>query len=168
MNATRTCSIAGCGRRFAAHDLCLMHYKRKQRNGDPLKLVKQAGGPCAVEGCDRVYEAKGFCKLHYRRWMSHGDPLTVLPTGGWTGDDATYLAFHVRQRKVRGLAENHLCGCGARADEWAYDHADPDERQQTIGKYTMPYSLDMDHYSPMCHSCHRRFDKAYKQLKADK
>lgn len=31
----RTCGVEGCDREHAAHGVCLMHYKRLRRNGDP-------------------------------------------------------------------------------------------------------------------------------------
>lgn len=69
---------------------------------------------------------------------------------------STYEGAHRQVRRQRGKASAHACvECGNRADEWAYDHADPDEVQ---GEH--PYSLKPEHYHPMCRSCHYKGDLA--------
>ena len=48
------------------------------------------------------------------------------------------------------------------AEDWAYDHEDPDEKSDVIQSHgtwrRVPFSLDPTHYLPMCRSCHRSFD----------
>ena len=81
----------------------------------------------------------------------------------WTGDDATYQAIHQRLRKWRGPARNHACvACGDGASDWAYDHQDPDERQDETG--LRPWSVNLEHYQPMCRSCHRFMDRAREDM----
>lgn len=81
-----------------------------------------------------------------------------------------YTGAHQRVRAARGAASEHACACGAVAEEWAYDHADPDEvtevatRARMTGK-TLAYSLDPNHYAAMCHGCHVRFDIKHTNLK---
>jgi NAD-dependent SIR2 family protein deacetylase len=94
--------------------------------------------------------------MHHRRWERHGDPDACLHGG----DDIGYSGAHTRVVKARGPASTHSCAhCGITAYEWAYDHADPNERRvEWYGKW-MSISLTPDHYIPLCRSCHRRFDR---------
>jgi hypothetical protein len=39
--------------------------------------------------------------------------------------------------------------------DWAYDNADPAHLMAKDG----PYSLDADHYRPMCRRCHQDEDR---------
>ncbi|WP_169923695.1 DUF3631 domain-containing protein [Propionicimonas paludicola] len=57
----------------------------------------------------------------------------------------------------------HKCvDCDGLAQEWSYDHADPDERYAADrANYGAAYSLDTGHYQPRCKSCHVRWDKMY-------
>lgn len=69
--------------------------------------------------------------------------------------------MHYRVAAVRGKASDQTCGCGRPATEWAYDHADPEERWAvTPGRreHGARYSLTPDHYLPMCKPCHQRLD----------
>ena len=63
----------------------------------------------------------------------------------WRGDDARYLARHVRVRTERGKASEYTCAeCADPAAEWAQIHdADP---------------FDIMGYKPMCVKCHRNYD----------
>ncbi len=71
----KICSIEGCGRKHAAHGVCLMHYKRIQRHGtaDYRWGGKEVGRAC--KHCDRQVVAKDLCMRHYQMWHRHGDPL---------------------------------------------------------------------------------------------
>lgn len=69
----------------------------------------------------------------------------------------SYGAAHGRVHKARGPASDYPCvRCGGQARDWAYDHADPDVRYDV--QIHSPFSLDPNHYQPMCVQCHRRFD----------
>jgi hypothetical protein len=62
-----------------------------------------------------------------------------------------YRDTHKRLREARGPASGHTCACcGVMARHWSYDRQAPDERWCHIG----PYSADLDHYQPVCASCH--------------
>lgn len=71
----RKCSIEGCGRKHAAHDLCLMHYKRQLRHGSAEYRWggKVVGRPCMY--CDRPVIALEMCWRHYQMNRKHGDAL---------------------------------------------------------------------------------------------
>jgi hypothetical protein len=69
----------------------------------------------------------------------------------------TYQAIHARLRKVRGPAKFLTCeNCGRVAEQWAYDRQDPDERTgENSGGYRVAYSINLDHYRPLCAPCHK-------------
>jgi hypothetical protein len=72
-----------------------------------------------------------------------------------------YETFHSRLRREVGPATAHPCvDCGGQAEEWSYDHEDPDELlvQPRRGRPVVRYSTNIDHYEPRCRSCHRKFD----------
>lgn len=119
-------------------------------------------GTCSVRGCEQETHARGWCGKHYRRWMRHGDVFCVgvSPRGerhpDWTGDRATYLAVHHRLYRERGYAKSYTCiTCERPAQQWAYQHGDPDELIDSKGRV---YSTNLDLYEPMCALCHTAFD----------
>jgi len=67
-----------CDLPVLAKGLCVKHYKRLRRYGDPLifKRIQKypIGARCAVEGCDRKVKGRGFCRLHLDRQREYGDP----------------------------------------------------------------------------------------------
>lgn len=70
-----------------------------------------------------------------------------------TGESLGYYGAHDRVRKQRGPAKSHLCTeCGKQARDWAQIHG-------TTG-------LETDHYRPMCHKCHFRYDEVAKRAMA--
>jgi hypothetical protein len=101
---------------------------------------------------------RDLCPRDYKRWLLYGDPTHVEPPrGNSKGDDVGYKGMHDRVRQLYGDATENPCRqCGKRADQWAYDHADPDERQD---RKQHSYSIDPAHYLPLCHSCHRKLDR---------
>jgi hypothetical protein len=75
----------------------------------------------------------------------------------WRGENVSYPGMHCRVKAQRGAAGQHQCQwCDRQADEWAYDHTDPDEKRDGYG----PFSTDINRYLPLCIFCHRSFDKA--------
>lgn len=73
-------------------------------------------------------------------------------------DQPTYSAIHSRLRASRGSAGRYPCiDCGERAEQWSYDHRDPDQLVSALGH---PYSTNLEHYAPRCCSCHRIYDSA--------
>lgn len=73
----------------------------------------------------------------------------------------TYLSAHERVYRAHGKATGYICSCGIPAQQWAYDHADPDERN-AAGRG--PYSLDPSHYAALCKPCHRKMDSKRREL----
>jgi hypothetical protein len=148
----RTCTIEGCTAALRAKGLCVKHWSRQYRHGDPEAHPFRPKGSrqCEVIGCDRAYSAKGYCQAHYWLWRKYGDPE---PFG--------YQCAHKKIRRLRGVARDNACQhCGKPAVHWAYDHADPGERFDL--KYGGSYSLDPAHYLPLCASCHKTFDVRYR------
>lgn len=161
----RICSVAGCDRPVKCRGWCQAHYFRWRRSGDPggpeLQL-KGAPKPCHIEGCGREVNGLGLCDRHYQRYRKWGDPYYSEPdpkrgqdNPSWKNHNIGYGTAHERVRAQRGKAdEQPCCNCGRSAKHWAYDHEDPDERISEFG----PFSVDPEHYLPMCVPCHKRFD----------
>lgn len=169
----RTCSIDGCGKGYLARGFCSKHYQRWKANGDPLAARERAQSglyvACTIEGCGQPNHAGGLCTKHYQRWKRHGDPLTeVLPPSGsdhwsWRAE-ITYKSAHDRVRRSRGRASSHTCQCGESAAQWAYDGLDASQRSEVRRNMRgelvdLTYSVDPMHYTPLCRSCHIKFDK---------
>lgn len=69
----------------------------------------------------------------------------------------TYDQVHHGLQWVFGPASQHLCiSCGEQASDWAYQYTAGDKEQKS--ETGSPYSDDLNHYAPMCRSCHRSFD----------
>ncbi|EGD55184.1 hypothetical protein [Gordonia neofelifaecis] len=77
-------------------------------------------------------------------------------------DIVGYGGAHTRVRAAKGKASEYPCvDCGHPAEDWSYDHQDPDERYGSDGargRTPMPYSMDPEHYAPRCKKCHYAFD----------
>lgn len=163
--AESTCSVPGCGEPVNVKRLrlCRMHYMRWYRTGDAGMAAKQRQQPpaaCTFPNCPNPPPyRRGLCSMHDKRRRKHGDPaLGARPPADAVG----YLGVHHRLRQLRGDAGEHACQhCKDRAYDWAYDHGDPDERQDPRRG---PYSLDPDRYLPLCRSCHKRFDLAHRPV----
>lgn len=114
---------------------------------------------CKIDGCDHVDSgAHGWCRMHYMRWWKHGDPLTTNVRHGYVGDAVSYSGAHIRVRSQRGKASALACvDCGRGAEQWAYNHTDPNEKHDKNGR---PYSPNPDRYDPMCIACHKVADLA--------
>jgi hypothetical protein len=170
----KTCSAEGCAKkaRTKGATYCETHYYRLRRNGTTAQLRpwSRHKGMCKVDDCVSPVDAEqGMCQLHATRVARHGDPLAFTHQRDrnysrgedhewWTGSDATYTAVHQRVKASRGPASGHPCtDCGGKAEQWSYDHGDPDERFSEDGR---AYSLDASHYFPRCVSCHKRYDYA--------
>lgn len=158
----RRCDVDKCNRRHEARGLCAAHYQRLNRTGD-VGSAEIQGAPtkCNVDKCDRMASCKGYCGAHYRRWHRTGDPgpAAIRPPRR----AKTYVGMHLKVARERGKATGHECArCGQQADDWAYDHSDPDERYRK--DYGSPFSLDVDHYMPLCRLCHIEFDQDHAPL----
>lgn len=70
----------------------------------------------------------------------------------------SYMSTHNRTRRVRGRANAYQCvECGQKAAEWALNL---DSRGLLTDELGRTYSLDIFDYRPMCHHCHRIYDKS--------
>ena len=75
-------------------------------------------------------------------------------------DQPKYMAAHARVWAAKGAAADQRCiDCGGRAQQWSYDHEDPNEFRRPDGA---PYSGDPVHYDARCIPCHRRFDALHR------
>ena len=139
---------------YRGKGLCVMHWRRLQRNGSPLVTRPMGVRPfCGLDGCWAEHYAKGWCQRHYMQ-ERRGVPVTL------TAAPPTYSGAHKRVRYVKGPASDHDCvSCGSHALDWAYDHTDPDELVGSNGRTMCGYSTDPGHYVPMCRRCHRAFDR---------
>lgn len=167
------CSVDGCERFVECRGLCPGHYSRWRYHGDPgsaqLGVSKWPEGlPCSVDGCDKPHRTKGYCTAHYERWRIHGDATFYVGTlagerhPNWRGEDITYRTAHTRLTSQRGRASLYPCSwCGCVAEDWAYDHCDPDALSSPEG---MLYSVRTDHYQPMCRTCHKAFDTQFGEV----
>jgi hypothetical protein len=134
--------------------MCNPHYFSQYRYGDPLASKRRKRGGCKIDGCPKPHSGLGWCKEHYDRWLRCGDPLATFEPR----TDIGYGAAHMRVRELRGAATAHPCQrCGGVAAQWAYDHSDPEQREDLAHG---PYSLDPERYDPLCVPCHKRFDLA--------
>lgn len=154
-----TCSIDGCDRPLKTRGWCQGHYMRWWHTGDVgTGAIKHYDSTriCQVDGCEGRHAARGYCAPHHKRFMKYGTPGTAAIRPRTVGDAANYVLVHQRLKKKRGRAAAHPCAaCGDPARQWAYDHADPDEK---IDERGYAFSVNLEHYKPMCASCHKRFD----------
>lgn len=114
--------------------------------------------PCPIPGCPNTGRGRdALCDAHYRRQRRHGTPQPEKPVRRVGIDPPCYGAAHVAVARALGPATAHLCefGCGKPAQNWAYDHLDPDELHSEKG---YPYSTDVCHYFPTCASDHKMWD----------
>lgn len=158
--AAEHCIEDGCMEPVKGRDLCGMHYERFRRS-------RIDGRRCSLDGCNQPAVARGICEMHNGRKRRTGDPLTLVGKGAPRQDFVGYGAAHRRAVSERGRAKTHACQhCGNQAHDWAYDHEDPDailsDRREGNGCY---YSLDPTHYIPLCKSCHRKFDFAWRSAR---
>jgi hypothetical protein len=117
--------------------------------------------PCAVDGCPRVIGRRLLlCDGHQKRRRAGLSLEDYTPRA--TGDDVGYDAAHKRILRSNGPARQRQCvGCGGTAHQWAFIHGSPGSRPAGLkgnGRPHGPYSLNPDHYQPMCASCHKTYD----------
>jgi len=162
----RTCDVEGCDKKHLANGYCSGHNYQLQR-GKPLTPLRAyiRDKHCSVDGCDKKHHSKGYCEKHHARYRRHGDPLVTHKVMDNRGtDNLTYGGSHGRVSRTRGRAVGYDCvDCGGPADEWSYNHQDPNELRAVISnnkgyQYEVPYSANPDHYDPRCKPCNVAFD----------
>ena len=93
-----------------------------------------------------------------------------------TKEVVTYGGAHARVKRAAGEADLYPCvDCGGPAQDWSYDHEDPDEIYGWLPRHPnsrgndcyAPYSLKVEHYQPRCKRCHRRLDLASAKTKGE-
>lgn len=147
---------AGCGLRTIARWMTI-HGIESDCSRRPLRATGPAnhnwkGGPPKCEVCQTIVS------FGRKRCMAHRD-FSGDKNPTWRGEQVGYTGLHYRLVANRGKASAHTCQhCGGAAREWAYDHADPNEKRDLDKRDHQPYSLDLHHYIPLCTKCHRRFD----------
>lgn len=92
---------------------------------------------------------------------AHRDYAKRERHGMWRGDEVGYAGAHIRVKREHGSASLWpcSCGCGRRADDWAYLGGAPDERvSDNPLSQGLRYSLDIDYYVPLATDCHAKYD----------
>lgn len=121
------------------------------------KMAAEAG--CGLRTITRWMQIHGIKADPTKRLRNPPPPKLGAERHSWRGDDIGYTQAHNRVRYVKGRARDHACQhCGAQAQQWAYDHLDPAEKTHRGPKYSVPYSLDIERYFPLCIRCHVNFD----------
>lgn len=149
---------AGCGLRTIARWMDLHGIPT-----DRSRIGPRLAGPANPKWKGGIPNCQG-CGKPCKRGRQHCQSCRVR-TGdkgsNWRGDAIEYAGAHGRVVALRGLASSHPCKhCGGGgATEWAYDHLDPDERRNVVGRDRSPFSLKPEHYVPLCVPCHRHFDQ---------
>lgn len=172
------CSVDDCGLFVKGYGYCNKHYMRYRKYGDPHfalsreecgKMARKINiGPCSVDECDTPSRTRGMCPKHYLRWRVHGDSSVVLgnPHTKTCPSTISYSLAHEHVGKAKGRAADYTCEhCPAQAQDWAYNHQDPDERYSIRDPnkhhYGHVYSVNPDFYIPLCRKCHKALDGSF-------
>jgi hypothetical protein len=114
---------------------------------------------CKEDGCERPVIARGLCKRDYERMRQQVIAATGKPP---TPIDTRLPVVNYRQAHARlGPASAYPCstvGCERQAANWAYDGQDPNELVGDGPNDGNPYSINPEHYMPLCLPCHRWID----------
>lgn len=113
MDKPNVCKVEGCDKPSnvtggSARDLCVLHYQRWRRHGDPLgggKARVSGGTVCTVEGCENRAHSQGYCPKHYSLFRKYGSPTAHHPDHrcnerwidehkGYDGDDCIEWPFY--------------------------------------------------------------------------
>jgi hypothetical protein len=145
---------AGCGLRTVARWMRTHDIEARRAwprpTGEHHHRWKGGPKPCPLCG-GRMSYGSATCR-HCRDRSGSASPK-------WRGENAEYTAIHYRLLAQRGRPSEHACvECAGKAEEWAYDHSDPEERRNRVGRDDGPYSFDLFRYRPMCKRCHRQLD----------
>ena len=70
-----------CGGSHHGYGLCVNHYHKWVRWGDPLHQSPPMPERCSIEGCTRKPRRDGHCNTHHDRILKHGDPTVIGKRG---------------------------------------------------------------------------------------
>lgn len=109
------CEVEGCNNSAnapgrSARNMCVSHYLRWRRHGDPLAggAFRKRGRVCDVEGCSKKHHAHGYCQTHLARFKAYGDPN----------------AYHEDYRCCERWIEKHKSYQGNDCIEWPFSKGD--------------------------------------------
>ncbi len=167
-SSNEVCSVEGCekSRNTTKSGWCGMHYMRWRRHGsleEPVPPAREQRS-CSVEGCDKPHNSHGLCVTHGQRLKKYGslEPRKVTGENHHNYKEVPgYIGLHARVRVAKGKASENLCAasCGKKAAQWAYDRKDSEEVFDPTWRHPeSPYSLKLEHYLPLCRSCHALLD----------
>lgn len=156
----RECDAAAVRRRRAAKPSAQAAAKQRQEMAD---LAVQRLKRCARRDCRKVLPLESFSRSSrtadgryaYCRECCKAIDAARRPKLPWV--PPTYSGVHQRMPSLEGRA---CWQCGDPAEQWAYDHDDPNE---LVSEKGLPYSLDQARYKPMCRPCHGRFDLEHRR-----
>lgn len=160
MTGTRTmqhCSEIACEKLVHAKGLCLKHYTRVRRHGDPAVVRPGMGGICPYSECERNVRLHGWCELHWRRIQTKGSPDPYPPPRNTQPCDTDGCD---RLAETRGLCDWHYQREPDRREasrQWA-SSITPDERRRRFLKrrYKMSpqdFDLRLAHQGGVCAVC---------------
>ena len=147
------CSLRTIVRWFGLHGVHVPSAaERRTERGTTLKGERHPnwkGGPRRCPNCGVTIAAHALLCQACRDRAGEAN-------SNWRGDAIGSVQAHGRVVQLRGYAKSYRCeNCGTCAAHWAYDHLDPDEH---LDLRNGPFSLDPQHYRPLCVKCHKRFD----------
>lgn len=71
----KLCKIDGCTKEIKNKGMCLKHYTRALRHGDPSVNLKPRvkTSKCTIDKCEENHFSKGLCNRHYKHYRKYGN-----------------------------------------------------------------------------------------------
>lgn len=183
-----TCVVVGCASPIwiRKRRLCKLHYGRWYHSGRPSETYSLDLPAIACERCGKQFQPRSRrqkycgagCNTKRFRCSSCDKPVWRSSTSGTevvcrecrSAAQIQYRSAHARVTRFRGRARDHQCArCGEQAENWAYDHEDPEELTEYLPdekrRGWRSYSANPDNYLPLCRPCHHKFDVAHIERK---